>query len=207
MATDITKRTQGDLPQIAKLTFLPQWLAEQWELLSEDEQRRADGRFGTVKVLPEALLPTKEQREVIAVKIEEITQALTLTPEENPQFAAEATKIVAKMSRVLGARGGDVFAEEAKGEAYMIALSDVPLWALIEVQRKWYRRECRLDNEQIDFRWMPDPGTLRYLALTETAAVRWRATKLGHILSAVPKVPDNPEMAAKVEALPKLRTM
>jgi hypothetical protein len=122
---------------------------------------------------------------------------LAMTPEVNPKNA-EATMIaVSKMTMVLAGRESGEFAAEAKGEAYMDALDDVPFWAVKEALRKWNRSEC---GPKHDYKWQPVPSTLRELALSEVYAVKAMRRRLADLVNAEPLIEFTPEQEASMRA-------
>jgi hypothetical protein len=89
------------------------------------------------------------------------------------------------MMLTLPSREAGDLAAEAKSEAYMAALDDVPCWAVQEAMRRWYRGECGAKH---DYRWQPAPATLRELALVETYRVRAVRRKMSQLLTAEPLI-------------------
>jgi len=86
------------------------------------------------------------------------------------------------MILVLGGRKLGDLAGEAKGEAYMLALEDVPYWAVTIAERKWYRGEY---GEAYDYSFPPSPAKFRELSRNEQFAFRYRCTRLKRLLEAV----------------------
>lgn len=98
---------------------------------------------------------------------------------------------VAKMAMALGGAKASETGAEAKGEAYMAALEDVPHWATAAAIRLWYRGEPRHPRhdkgERYRFEYAPDPATLRRIALGEWWKVRGRAIAFRELVAAVPE--------------------
>jgi hypothetical protein len=86
-----------------------------------------------------------------------------------PESAAKTMATISKMIMVLASKSGGDDAMEARGEAYMMALEDIQSWAVEEAARKWYRGEY---GSEYDYKWMPDPATIRSLAHQEAYKVR-----------------------------------
>lgn len=82
----------------------------------------------------------------------------------------------------LGGEKRNELAAEAKGDAYVAALEDVPWWAVQAAARAWYRGECG----DFDYRWPPDPATLRKLAVSNTYAIKGHMRELTEILESRP---------------------
>jgi hypothetical protein len=63
----------------------------------------------------------------------------------------------------------------------MLALNDVPCWAVEETVRKWYRGEF---DKEYDYSFPPSPAVLRKHAREEQYMVRHRARRLRELLQA-----------------------
>lgn len=134
--------------------------------------------------------------------MEALGAVLTMTPEANPRHA-EATMIaVSKMLLVLPSKESGELGAEAKGEAFMDALEDLPFWAVQAAMRKWHRGEY---GSKHDYRWQPAPATLRECARLETFQVIGTRRRLGELRDAEALVEFSEEhrasMREKLEAL------
>ena len=85
------------------------------------------------------------------------------------------------------ARAGGSEAAEARLDAFMEALDDVPHWAVAIAIRKWHRGECGLNEhgERYDYRWAPESADLRRLARIEAYGTHARIEFLERLLNAV----------------------
>lgn len=127
---------------------------------------------------------------------------VAMTPESDARHG-EATMIaVSKMLLVLPSRESGDLGGEAKGEAFMDALEDVPFWAVQEAMRKWHRAE---HGPKHDYKWQPAPATLRDLAMVETYKAMGIRRRLGELVNAEAQVEftdeHRAEMRAKLSAL------
>jgi hypothetical protein len=52
-------------------------------------------------------------------------------------------------------------AGRARAEAYLVALDDIPPWAIAEAIKRWHRGEC---GHGYNYRWAPAPAELRELS-------------------------------------------
>ncbi|MCK1430889.1 hypothetical protein [Bradyrhizobium sp. 87] len=127
--------------------------------------------------------------------IQELTEVLAMTPYEDQRHGELTMTIVTKMTLVLPSRESGDLAGEARGEAYMAALEDVPSWAVQEAMRRWYRAEC---GPKHDYKWQPAPATLRELALIEVYRVMGTRRKLNDLLIAEPLIEFTPEQEASM---------
>lgn len=108
---------------------------------------------------------------------------LEMTPYEDESHGEQTMVAVTKMMLVLPSRESGELVGQAKGEAYIAALEDIPSWAVQEAMRKWYRAEC---GDKIDYKWQPGPATLREIAMMEVYRVMGTRRKLREILAAEP---------------------
>jgi hypothetical protein len=140
---------------------------------------------------------SKEQKMLIERHVVDLNAVLAMTPYEDDRHGELTLMTVTKMSLVLASREAGDLAGEAKGEAYMAALEDVPSWAVQEAMRKWYRGEY---GAKYDYKWQPAPATLRELAMLETYRVMGVRRKLQELLSAEPLIEYSDEHCAEMKA-------
>lgn len=150
-----------------------------------------------VPVLPADLIPTREQKMLIEQHVTDLNAVLAMTPCEDEIHGELTLTTVTKMTLVLPSKEAGELANEAKGEAYMAALEDVPSWAVQEAMRKWHRSEY---GPKYDYKWQPAPSTLRELAMIETYRVMGVRRKLNELLLAEPLQEFTPEHEAAMRA-------
>lgn len=158
--------------------------------------------------LPADAMLGSSEREQLEAYTATMTQVLDRTPENSADAEAETLVLVTKLMLALpGQKAGEAGAE-ATGEAYQIALEDMPPWAVKAAIREWYRGNAIvLDPKQPhDYRWRPSPPTLRKLSFYEMMRVMGRVRKLKQLLSAVPLIAYSEEhclqMREKLRELP-----
>ena len=178
------------IPDLRKPTAMPSWpgwLVTQRAAAKVNLQPNG-AHFADVMTLPPNLMPTEEQRAAIQDHRANLLSCLSQTPENDDRCGAETMATITKMMLTLGGTKASADSTEAKAEAYEIALEDLPSWAVVAVQRRWYRSDCGKDENgrPYDYRFMPDPAALRRLVISETFRVRNRVTELDRILDAVP---------------------
>lgn len=133
---------------------------------------------------------------------------LEMTPYEDECHGEQTMVAVTKMMLVLPSRESGELVGQAKGEAYMAALEDIPSWAVQEAMRKWYRAEC---GDKIDYKWQPGPATLREVAMMEVYRVMGTRRRLREILAAEPLLEFSQahmeNMKRKVSEPPRIKSM
>lgn len=181
-----------------RMPSLPAWLATQIGALRENLQiDPATSSFREVLTLPRVLMLTKEHRMAIEVHIEQLRSLLAQTPEAGAEFGKATLVIVTKLLLVLPSQRTTEAASEAKAEAYMMALEEVPYWAVEAAVRKWFRNECGVDERgrPFDYQWAPSPGPLRRIAQVEAGRLLERIVALERLLHAVEFVDCAAELA------------
>lgn len=178
------------LPDLRKPTatpLLPAWLISQRATIGTNLQIQGD-RFQDAMTLPAARMPTEAQRAAINRHLANLNSCLQETPENGTNWVAETLTTITKMLTVLGGMKASELAAEAKAEAYMVALEDVPSWAVVATSRRWYRGGCGNDENgrPYDYRFMPDPAAMRRLSIVESYRARGQIRELQEVLDAVP---------------------
>jgi hypothetical protein len=188
MGQDLAKIAPIPLPDVhrpAKLTSLPRWVEERCECLKMDMQPGPSGRYQQTPVLPKEMIPSETQRGLITNHASAIDSILGMTPENDYQHGQQVALSIGKLLLALPSKESGDLAMEAKSEAYMAALEDVPFWAVQEAMRRWYRGEY---GSKHDYRWQPAPSVLRELAMIETYRVRSVRRKLTQLIDAKPPI-------------------
>lgn len=134
---------------------------------------------------------------LIEKHVSALTDILAMTPEEDVRHGEQTLMAVTKMTLVLPSREVGDMANEAKGEAYMAALEDVPSWAVEEAMRRWHRAEY---GDKHDYKWQPAPATLREISMLEVYRVMGVRRKLRAVLDAEPLLEFTPEHEAEMNA-------
>ena len=123
---------------------------------------------------------TDEQRETAKALLAQLQASLT--PPDERAAAKERLAIVAKMLLAKPIAGASQEAGRARGEAYLVALEDVPPWAVAEAIRLWHRGECGDHN----YDWAPNTAVLRKVAMAQLEPVRAAVDHVEGLLAAVP---------------------
>lgn len=186
-----------DVRRPGKCTMLPPWLMQRCSALEKVSQPDRSGNHREVPVLPKSLILGKEQKMLVEQHVSALEAMLSMTPYNDESHGSLTMQTVTKMMLVLPSRESGDLVGQAKGEAYMDALDDVPSWAVQEAMRKWHRSEY---GPKHDYKWQPAPATLRDLAMIETYRVMGIRRKLNEVLSAEPILEFTPEHEASMKA-------
>lgn len=73
----------------------------------------------------------------------------------------------------------------SRAESYMMALEDIPAWAISDAIRKWHRGEVSGVSED-DLKWTPDSAVLRRISMDVLSPYRDRITEIERVLAAKP---------------------
>ena len=99
---------------------------------------------------------------------------------------------------------GSAESGRARAVAYLVALDDVPAWAISEAIRKWHRGECL---ERHNYSFAPAPAELRMIVLEVLRPAKHAISHLEAVLNAMTlDRAMNPEPVPKTEK-PNLRLM
>jgi hypothetical protein len=173
----------------AILPSLPQWAAR-LSGAARIELQLDGAKFQDVMTLPADLMPTEAQRQAMINHQDSLRSYLLDTPAHSVQAETRVATAIAKLITVLAGERKSDLADEARSEVYMDVLDDVPAWAVEAAVRRWFKHDCGSDERgrAHDYRWAPDPGTLRKIALQETYALGARIGQLQRVLEARPYV-------------------
>lgn len=173
----------------AMLPSLPQWAAR-LSGAARIELQLDGAKFQDVMTLPADLMPTEAQRQAMILHQDSLRSCLLDTPAHSVQAETRVATAIAKLITVLAGERKSDLADEARSEVYMDVLDDVPAWAVEAAVRRWFKHDCGSDERgrAHDYKWAPDPGTLRKIALQETYALSARIGQLQRVLEAKPYV-------------------
>lgn len=73
-------------------------------------------------------------------------------------------------------------AGRARAEAYLVALEDIPPWAIAEAIKRWHRGEC---GQGYNYRWAPPPAELRQLSIERVRPAKEIIAHLEAVLGAI----------------------
>jgi hypothetical protein len=137
---------------------------------------------------PPLSLPSARHRQELENHRAKLSELLEQKPVADQEYAKQSFVLIAKLLLAKPARNVGPEATEAKIEAYLMALDDVPWWAVANAIRKWHRGECDSwrGHENYDYRWAPESADLRRIALRVTDNLKDRISKIEKVLKLAP---------------------
>lgn len=199
MGTQLARLEPIPLPDVRRpeqILSWPAWLTSRVDAAKIAEQRDpTTGRYRSVMTLPKSSMLSPSERAVVEPAHKALQAMLLQTPENHSEIVINGHRIdtedamlalITKMMKAKPAQRTDEIGVEATGESYMIALEDVPVWAVEAALRKWYRGESVVLNpkQPHNFTWRPDTASLRKLALIERRHIANQWAQLDNLLNA-----------------------
>lgn len=155
----------------ATLPSLPAWAARLNAAVRLELQMTPDGKTfekNDILVLPPELMPSPDQRQMMMDHRDNLRSSLLDTPAVSVVAETKVATAVSKLLTVLAGERKSDLVEEARSDVYLDVLDDVAWWAVDSAVRAWFKHDCGTDERgrPHDYKWAPDPGTLRKIALT-----------------------------------------
>jgi hypothetical protein len=121
------------------------------------------------------------ERNVLEQRVDELETIIAPGPRDDEAKLVIVTKMLLALSSGRIAEAGG----EAKGDAYLFALSEMPAWAVNLAAKAWYAGAVK-DVEVADFKWEPGPAMLCKIAEGFVAPYINAAEKIKWLLEARP---------------------
>jgi hypothetical protein len=172
------------LPDVRRLDMTrpwPAWLASRLNAVSIVDQKGPDGRYRDVLTLPAQLMLKPAQVKMVSDHLDDLLSLMAQTAEKDAEFEKAACAAITKMMLALPTQKVTEVAAEARVEAFMMAVEDLPYWAVVAAIKGWYRGRY---GEEHDYTWQPSPATLRRLAHLEAWKVASRIRELKGVIEA-----------------------
>lgn len=190
----------------ATLPSLPEWAAHLSGAVRLELQMTPDGKTfekQEVLVLAPNQMPTVEQRRMMVSHRDSLRSSLLDTPAMSVTAETKVATAVSKVLTVLGGERKSDLVEEARSDVYLDVLDDIPWWAVDFAVRSWFRHDCGTDErgQPYNYKWSPDPGTLRKIALKFTYPISARIETMQRVLEAREYVDCTKQLAAGRAAL------
>lgn len=129
--------------------------------------------------------PTPERRETLESRASQLRAALA------PSFDGPAARMVLTMLSAMPAQSGGEIDTEMRGDAFRIALRDLPAWAIEREATRVIRGESRLGA-----RFAPTPAEFREAISDSLASIRVELRQIEDVLRAriIPPPPEHPKL-------------
>jgi hypothetical protein len=136
--------------------------------------------------LPSSLILNEAERHELDTHIRKLEDLCQPTPATSPEAEGVMLIDITKMMLALAGPKPNEASAEARGEAYQIALDDLPPWAVRAAIRRWYRGDAGENErgEPYDCHWCPAPADLRKIAMSELWRLKSRIENLKNLLRA-----------------------
>lgn len=108
---------------------------------------------------------------------------------ENDVSEIEAAKIITRLLNAFPSQAASSTAVADRNEAYLIAMENVPVWAIEAAYRSWIKREHKEKN----YIYAPQPPQLRMIALEKAAPIVAYRRQLESLLNAKAEKEYSPE--------------
>lgn len=204
LTTDGTERLQlPDVRRPERMPSLPVWVALRINSLkAESRLDKETRRWRETPTLPASLILTMAEHQELKRHIADLRALCRQTPESNSRAEAEMLMVLTKMMMVLPSMTQNEFSVEARGEAYMESLADIPTWAVRAAIRSWNRGDAgrKPNGEEYDYHWCPAPAELRRISSELMFRVRSRAELLQKLLHAEPLIEFSAEHRRKMRS-------
>jgi hypothetical protein len=174
-----------------RMPSFPAWLASRVASINDVVQPdQITGKHRLAPTLPRSLTLNDAERSTIEDHVLKLEAACSRTPAREPEAEGELVLMLTDMQLALLAAKQNEAGVEARGEAYLAALDDVPPWAVQAAIHAWYRGEAGNDERgrPWDYNWPPSPAALRRVAVGKLCRVTTRADSLRKLLRAEPLV-------------------
>lgn len=173
----------------ATLPSLPQWAARLSGAVRLELQMTPDGKTferQDILVLNLEMMPTVEQRQMMMDHMDSLRSLLLDTAANSVVAETKVATAVSKLLTVLAGERKSDLVEEARSDVYLDVLDDVPWWAVDSAVRAWFKHDCGADERgrPHDYKWAPDPGTLRKIAMTYAQPIGARIGTIQRVLDA-----------------------
>lgn len=178
-----------DVRRLERMPSLPAWVGSRiGSLKTETQPDPLTGKWRATPTLPSNLILKPNERKAVIQHVDELTLLCKQTPVADVRWQQQVWISLTKMMLVMPTFTQNEMSAEARGEAYLMALDDVPVWAVEAAIRRWYRHDCGTDEQgkPYGYHWCPAPGELRYIATVDAHRVGRRIHVLNQLLLAEP---------------------
>src|SRR5437763_15035954 len=125
-----------DVRRPERMPCLPEWAASRIASLREEAQPHATGKWRQVVTLPTNLILQADDRDAIEQYATALDRLCDDTPANSAKVQEAMLVIITKMLMVLPSMTQNELSAEARGEAFMDALDDIPAWSVHSAIRR-----------------------------------------------------------------------
>jgi hypothetical protein len=156
------------------------------------------------KYLSGGTILTAEERARISAKLLELRTVSE--SDDSAENQKSRLGLVANMLMAYPMAGGSEETGRARSQAYLIALDDVPPWAIADTIKLWHRGQCGPDH---NYRFAPAPAELRGAAMNLLQPVKQVIAHLESLLNAMTleRAMDPTPIERAPSAAPRLRAI
>ncbi len=173
----------------------PAWLTSRVAVCRSVNQKGPKGEYRTVPTLSRSSTLNEAQRDAIERHIAALENLLVGTPVSSADIENDVLVMLTKMMLSLPAMRQSEVGAEARGEALLAALDDVPKWAIEAAIRCWYRGDAGVNagGDPFDTHWLPAPSDLRFVAARLVGRIKLCISSLKRLLDAEPLIEHSDE--------------
>jgi hypothetical protein len=190
-----------DVNRVGPMPSLPAWVASRIASLQIDLQRNPEtGRYEQMPLLPASLILTEREKADVLQHVEDLRSLCACTPETSAEAEQWLVLELTKFLSFTPSQGQNEFSAEARGEAFVDALADLPVWAVVRAIKRFRRSDWGVDSQgnPYNYRWCPSPAEFRSIACMEVQQVKGRAEQLERLARAVPRQEFSDEHCARM---------
>ena len=192
-----------DVRRLERMPSLPAWVASRIaSLKTELQPDPTTGKRRNVPTLPADMTLKAAERNELVRHLADLRALIEQTPMNNTQAENDTLVALTKLMMVLPSMTQNELSAEARGEAFMVALEDMPVWATMAAIRCWYRGDCgtKPDGKPYDYHWCPAPAELRAVAKRELHRITDRAHHIERLLRAETLIEFSDEHCTRMRA-------
>jgi len=156
------------------------------------------------KYLSGGLTLTADERARISAKVAELR--VVAESDDGAENQKSRLALVANMLMAYPMAGGSEESGRARAQAYLIAIDDIPPWAIAETIKLWHRGQCGPDH---NYRFAPAPAELRNSAMQLLQPAKQVIAHLESLLNALTleRAMDPAPIEQTRSTMPRLRAI
>ncbi|PSO19496.1 hypothetical protein [Bradyrhizobium sp. MOS003] len=164
-----------DLHDLDRMPSWPAWVSSRLASIKVVDQKSVKhGRYGNIQTLPHNLLLSPPERAECERYTLAVGTLFAQTPNRAAQWRDETLSVVTWLMLNRASQHQNELGVEATGEAYLVALADVPWWAVKAAAFRWCGGRCGTSSNggRYEYQWRPDSAVLRAVAMEASWRLR-----------------------------------